>query len=341
MSVLGFYFSTVTHPFRVTHECCSHHVKGILSGRRCITTLYPIPMHSRNFDDTIYPDLPRYTKDFLTSLCYNYRRRFMYGYGCMLHKTDIEELLVMMCRYRVQSNRMLCTQHKVKWLIRNGIDPNCVNNSQTTPLLACVYANDTYLMEILVRNGAEIDRELVCKDTVLMEAARLDLYDSVTTLIGLGANINHENTLAETALHYACCSTDREVSSISFFTLNGSHNHRSDVISYLIEHGADPNSRDHRGLTPLMRAVERGNEVAVMTLLRLRVGLDNFDHVLHCATVSEHTEIYGLLLKFKEENIVGDIIRQINPYKYCTSDEEVIDMECKLCLDNQISMVIK
>ena len=112
-----------------------------------------------------------------------------------------------------------------------GSDINKPNLVGHTPLfIACVEANSTKIATILIENGANINPEyniLQC----------LPIKNKVTKMLKLlvkkGANINVIVDYNSTLLHEACRGDFR------------------DVVTFLIENGADHTIQDEDGHTPL------------------------------------------------------------------------------------------
>jgi ankyrin repeat protein len=66
-------------------------------------------------------------------------------------------------------------------------------------------------------------------DTPLIIASNQGQLQFVKTLIGMGANINHQNNKSQTPLH------------------NASYNNHIEVVNFLLSRGANPNIRDDNG----------------------------------------------------------------------------------------------
>ena len=94
-------------------------------------------------------------------------------------------------------------------------------------------------------------------DTELIDAARNGQDDLISSLLDLGANVNHEDRGGRTALLFAAA--------------HGS----ADVVSLLIEHGADINHEDKYGETALLEAARSGSADVVSLLLEHGAGVNH------------------------------------------------------------------
>ena len=91
-----------------------------------------------------------------------------------------------------------------KKLIAQGADVNAEDKSGWTPLTIAASKGQAGVIEVLLANGADVNRAK-SKDglTALMAAAAFGHTDSVTALIAGGANVNATNHAGITALQFA------------------------------------------------------------------------------------------------------------------------------------------
>ncbi|EKD52329.1 MAG: ankyrin repeat protein, partial [uncultured bacterium] len=141
----------------------------------------------------------------------------------------------------------------VKFLIGKGADVN-FKDSGRSPLLESLDSGTYYPETIAALIQAKADVNLPEKKgrkTPLMQAVHMRNLQAVKDLITAGAQINYLTTEGErlTALYIA---VDRD---------------QKEIVSYLIEKGANVNLRGDQNLPPLVRAVQRGNKEIVKILL--------------------------------------------------------------------------
>jgi uncharacterized protein len=111
-----------------------------------------------------------------------------------------------------------------KYLLEEGADPNHC-------LWAAVHGNDFAAIKLLVRHGATID-PVVEDATPFLEAVKWSHFDAARVLLGLGADVNFQDTKKMTALHY--------------MLKKGSD---LENIRMLIDHGARGDLSDQQGVT--------------------------------------------------------------------------------------------
>jgi len=130
------------------------------------------------------------------------------------------------------------------------------------PLQEAMFLKDLYLIELVLKNGADVNklfRTGVMRDqeSAMHYASRKGYYDLMPLLIKFGASINIEDSNGDTPLHLAA---------------KGSEYNGLDTLEFLIKKGAKLNCMNKIGLTPLMVAAENLGEkykdkFAVMKLL--------------------------------------------------------------------------
>ena len=141
-------------------------------------------------------------------------------------------------------------------LLKGGADPNVVG-AGGTPLRHAVTNGLPELCRLLLRNGADPNNAGI-EPPILYQAVashepsnRLEI---VRLLVENNARINVAHTNGTTALSWACWNDDDQKAQIA-------------VIECLLDHGADVNRADRRGITPLHVAVRRHNVALVRLLL--------------------------------------------------------------------------
>lgn len=86
--------------------------------------------------------------------------------------------------------------------------------------------------------------------TALHHAAKHNQVGSIDALVDAGADLELQSTTESTALHFAAAFPDCEA-----------------AVLALLRHGADKEAMDVDGLTPLLVAVQKGNEASAMALI--------------------------------------------------------------------------
>src|SRR5204862_6631127 len=115
-------------------------------------------------------------------------------------------------------------------LVRAGADANAANQFGMTPLSrACTNAS-AEMVELLLKAGAKADTPISTGETPLMTCAATGAAAAVKMLLTRGAAVNAaEPTQHQTALMWAAAER------------------HPDVVSQLIEAGADPRARTKKG----------------------------------------------------------------------------------------------
>jgi uncharacterized protein len=138
----------------------------------------------------------------------------------------------------------------VDLLVRAGANVKAANRYGVTPLwLACMNGN-AGSVELLLKAGADANTVSAEGETVLMTAARTGKVDAVNVLLRYGADVNaKEGWHKQTALMWAAAEG------------------HSAVIRALVEAGADLRVRSAAGFTALLFAAREGQIGAVQALL--------------------------------------------------------------------------
>ncbi|PXF48954.1 Ankyrin-3 [Gracilariopsis chorda] len=134
-------------------------------------------------------------------------------------------------------------------LIRSGANVNLVNKDDATPLhIAAGREQGRVSMQLLMSNGAELEKVDNEKDTALHNACYKGLYQNVRLLLRRGAKASPANERLLTPLHLAADAGSEE------------------TVEALLKYGADATACDTNKMTPYRMASERGHK-KVMTLL--------------------------------------------------------------------------
>lgn len=140
-------------------------------------------------------------------------------------------------------------------------------------------------LDLLVSSGAAFQVPDVHLRTPLHYAAEQGHLSCLFTLVGQGARVNQQDKYGCSSLHLAARG-DTE----------------GKCVEYLLQHQANPISRDSQGFTAVHYAVESGNQAGLEKLLSVLSPMDfQTDDMprltpLHLAAYHGHNEILRLML---------------------------------------------
>uniref|UniRef100_A0A8C2XL21 Ankyrin repeat and SOCS box containing 14 n=1 Tax=Cyclopterus lumpus TaxID=8103 RepID=A0A8C2XL21_CYCLU len=200
------------------------------------------------------------------------------------------------------------------FLLQNACSPDLQNDEQDSPLVAAIL-NDQYdLATLLLRYGAAVDQTGPLSRTALHESAFLGLENFVYLLLDSGADPNARDVKKKTPLALASQNghlnvaevllekgarvwCDSESGSILF---DAAASGNPDVISLLLDHGADPNAPLYGGQLPLHRVAYHGHILALEHLIpvtELDAVKQSGMSPLHSAAAGGHAHCVEALLK--------------------------------------------
>jgi hypothetical protein len=146
---------------------------------------------------------------------------------------------------------------RARRLIEAGADVNAKDETEQSAYLVATSEGYLRLLELTLRNGADVHSLDSFNGTGLIRAAERGHADVVARLLQTDIRVNHVNRLGWTALHEAIILGD------------GSQRY-VDTVRLLVAGGADvdlPSERD--GVTPLQHARSRGyDEIAALLTRR-------------------------------------------------------------------------
>lgn len=187
-------------------------------------------------------------------------------------------------------------------LLRGGANAKAVNRYGVNALFLACQNGNAYLVEQLLKSGADPNSAVAENETALMTAARAGALDAAKILLDHGAQIDaRENWHGETALMFAAAENHPE------------------MVRLLIEHGADLNARSSvnkwerqttseprekwlplGGLTPLLFAARQGCVECVRVLADNGADVNAVDPTgispVLIAIINGHYDVAGLLL---------------------------------------------
>ncbi len=127
-------------------------------------------------------------------------------------------------------------------LLELGADPEQKAPSGATPLSAAVTARRDAVVATLLKRGLPVDQRLPAGGTALMIASALGFPEIVALLLEHGAQTNAQDERGTHALH-----------AVGQFAFRSAETARAQgIIELLLKHGADVNSTNAAGQTPLL-----------------------------------------------------------------------------------------
>ncbi|QRI42761.1 ankyrin repeat protein [Mudlarkpox virus] len=171
---------------------------------------------------------------------------------------------------------------KIRYLLKRGLDINSLLVSYSYEIYKYL---DINLCDIFIKYNANVNIIDKSNRTPLFYAVKKDDYDMVKLLLDNGANVNVQDSVGYSCLHFA-----------------GIHNSSTEIISTLIQYGTELNSCDWVGRTPLHVFVIESNFEAVKLLLKAGAYVNVRDKcrqfpIYYSVVKSDHL-ISGLLLKY-------------------------------------------
>ncbi|MFU7503057.1 MAG: ankyrin repeat domain-containing protein [Candidatus Tisiphia sp.] len=166
----------------------------------------------------------------------------------------------------------------VKLLLNIGADVN-IAFLHNSPLYTAISNNSTEIVELLLTRLQTVTKE------ELFKAVKNDNTQIVQLLLPKITNIdiNAINYSGRTELHIA--SSDGNIN----------------MVKFLLQHQANPNTKDNRQKTPLKSAIYHGH-LNIVKLLFDHKAHDDLTHLLVTAVVNDHNKIVKFLLEEKNAN---------------------------------------
>ena len=210
-------------------------------------------------------------------------------------------------------------------LLEAGADDSAPNPSELEKILGAIHEKNRALMnlylrtaakrghtgvvELLLKNGAQVNQADSNGITALMIAAKHGNKKIVELLLKNGAQVNQADNHRWTALMFAAEDGNTDVvelllgASADAIRLNGRPRH--DVVELLLGASADVNLVNYYKITALMIAAKQGHAKIVSLLLEKNATVNLTDYwgftALHLAAKEGHAEIVELLLKEKAQ----------------------------------------
>ena len=181
---------------------------------------------------------------------------------------------------RAKSARMM------EFLIARGANVNLGNIAHQTVLYNAVGLDNVQAVEVLLRNGAEVNgKEDTEKRVPLHEAALYGDIHIIKLLVEHDADINAQDIGGNTPLHLAISNGEINGTEIlvkmgaNIATVNkqgqtplhmASFHNQIEIVAFLLKQHAIINTKDNKGQTPLDIAVSQGNQEIIKLLREYR-----------------------------------------------------------------------
>ena len=170
------------------------------------------------------------------------------------------------------------------FLLDHGADCGLRNAKGETALLAAAEKADYDILSLLLTRGADVNAGNNSRDTALHKAVMCGHEDAVRLLLTRGSHVDARNAAEETPL---------------FRVKSGSG--EPEISQMLLDRGANANSRDSYGWSPLHLAAQQDLQDTVATLLENGASIRARNHErmtpLHVAAGDGAERSMGLLIK--------------------------------------------
>ncbi|KAA3679556.1 ankyrin repeat domain-containing protein 50 [Paragonimus westermani] len=175
----------------------------------------------------------------------------------------------------------------VDLLLRHGAQVNLSGPDGRSALRAAAWAGHEGIVRQLLCAGADVDIQDAEGRTPLIAAAYMGHVGVVELLANAGADLNHADEDGRTALHVAA------------FCVRPSETHH-EVVSCLLDCGANPNVFDTEGISPLLGAARVGSQAVCELCLEADTDVNQTDKcgntALMLAVLGGHLDVVRLLL---------------------------------------------
>jgi uncharacterized protein len=164
-----------------------------------------------------------------------------------------------------------------KELISNGADVNAKDGDETTALRIAVVMGFGDIVDLLLANGAHPDDPDEEGTTALMDASACLLPGIAQSLIRAGADVNRKSDDGANSL-IAVVDSSLLITVWKTEWAFSKQRDRASLLEMLLKNGADVNSADWKGRTPLMAVAERPDLASLRSLIANDAKLDLRDN---------------------------------------------------------------
>ncbi|MDT1996319.1 ankyrin repeat domain-containing protein [Carnobacterium divergens] len=171
------------------------------------------------------------------------------------------------------------TTESIQKLIEDGADLTTINEKGASTLLIATQENNIATAKALLEAGADVNQQDQLQDSPFLYAGAEGRFEILTLMLDKKPNYNLLNRYGGTALIPAAEKghvdnvrlllekTPIDVNHINqsgwtalleAIVLSDGGETQQEIIQLLLEHGADPNKKDSRGISPLTYAKQKG-----------------------------------------------------------------------------------
>lgn len=205
----------------------------------------------------------------------------------------------------LQSPLMVALNHDrpviAQMLVEKGADVNAKDGLGYTPLAYEIdrinlFDNNMELLEFLIENGADMNASAGQEMPLLIYAMKKDLktfnlsilpYNIVKTMVDHGANLENNAYYGVFPLHYAISDND--------------YSYSDDIALYMIEKGADIETKDRNGLTALQVAIKEHESEIASSLVQHGANLSVVDN-------EGNTTLLLAMMEYGDLNLIKQLI---------------------------------
>ena len=184
----------------------------------------------------------------------------------------------------------------IQWLCENGADVNILNMRKQSPAYYAVINGNIAAMETLVKNGDDVNARDDSNKSLAHYAVQYGQLDMLKWLKNNGADMKAVVGYDQESLLHTAASAEKDDWKMVDFLVN--------------ECGLSINAGNKFGITPLMKAAGKGNDVAAKKLLDLganvNVGEKTGWSALMFAANTGNNKVVEILLNYGADPNIGD-----------------------------------
>ena len=222
----------------------------------------------------------------------------------------------------------------LRLLLHNGADVNKTDSCGTTPLMFAVENNKINIIKILINKQAKVNRAHD-KDgaTPLITAAKNGFTECVYELLAQGADVHKGNDAGVTPFHASINPASNNECRLALlktgsnvncktkkgnFPLIAAIGNTTELVNFLLDHGADVNMKNNQGVSALMAAASRGDYKTAKFLLQKGADVNSTDDngntalltIVYCFNKDKWYDLYRSSLQDEASGYFNMILRR-------------------------------